>query len=79
MTRIYVNRRALEQNAHNGSAGAPCVRVDRDGEQTDCFGVEIGGPSRVVYSVRQTHDGAHVWIETDADVMPLQQPVRTEP
>lgn len=70
-TRIYVNRKAIEANAHAGAAGSPCVTVDRGGVREDCYGVEILGPSRVVYSVRRTHDGAHVWMETDADVRPI--------
>lgn len=69
-TRIYVNRRAIAENAHTGQL-APCVRVDQDGERVDCHAVEICGPSRVVYSPRVTHDGAHVWIETESEVQPL--------
>lgn len=77
-TRIYVNRDALHDNAHNLAASRRVVRVDRDGVPEDCYGVEIHGPSRVVYSVRRTFDGAHVWIETEAEVTPID-PIRTEP
>lgn len=77
-TKIYVNRRAIGDNAHDQQANKPCVRIDRDGEQEDCHGVEIDGPSRVVYSVRKSHDGAHVWIETESPVKAIP-PVRIEP
>lgn len=72
-TRIYVNRKAIEQNAHEGTR-ALCVRVDRDGVQEDCGGAEVNGPSRVVYSPDKTHDGAHVWIETESEVITTRDP-----
>jgi hypothetical protein len=70
-TRIYVNRKAIEANAQAMQAQTPCVRIDRDGNQEDCFGAEILGPSRVVYSPRLTYDGAHVWIETESNVLSI--------
>lgn len=71
-TRIYVNRMAIEQNAHKGTCKA-CVTIDRDGVREECHGVEIRGPSRVVYSPLRTLDGAHVWIETDSDVISTRE------
>lgn len=80
MTVIHVDTKALQHNAHIGKAEKPVIQVydDEKSEKENVFGVEIDGPCRVVYSVRKTHDGAHVWIETDADVIPIG-PVRFEP
>lgn len=72
-TRIYVNRKAIEQNAHEGT-GKPCVTVNRDGVLEEGHGAEIQGPSRVVYSPDRTIDGAHVWVETEADVITRSEP-----
>lgn len=78
-TRIYVQASAISRNAAKQEASIPPVYIDKEGESRQrVFGVEIHGPSRVVYSVRRTHQGAHVWIETEADVTPLTEPVATE-
>lgn len=66
--KIYVNSPAIGDNAYHQQPRAPVIRIDRGGEISEVFGVSIDGPCRVVYSVRRTHDGAHVWIETDSQV-----------
>jgi hypothetical protein len=67
MIRIYVNRKAIDANNQGGHK--PVVTVQSpDGSTTDCYGVAINAPSRVVYSPLVTVDGAHVWIETEGPV-----------
>ena len=65
---IHINRNIIQANAkHNRDE--PVVRVEENGKVTYCMGVDIKGPSRMVYSPNNPRScGAKLWIETDAEV-----------
>jgi hypothetical protein len=68
LTRIHVNQHVIRRNKREGRDDPPLtVKVGR--MNTYCRGVELLGPSRVVYSpCRPLSCGARVWIETTAPV-----------
>jgi hypothetical protein len=69
LTRIHVNQHVIRRNKREGRDDPPLtVKVGRT--NTYCRGVELLGPSRVVYSpCRPLSCGARVWIETTAPVL----------
>lgn len=73
-TRIYVKRTPIQQNLARGRAFRPPIRVDRNGNQEDCFEAQIMGPSRIVFSLDDSCGGSHVWLETDSKVVTVPSP-----
>lgn len=67
-TIIHVNQHVIKSNRAKGT-NDPVLTVKTYKSNTYAHEVEIDGPSRVVYSPdRPLSCGAHVWIETTADV-----------
>jgi hypothetical protein len=68
LKRIHVNQHVIRRNRRTAEPAPPLsVKTYR----SSAYGVEIEvhGPSRVVYSPdRPLACGAHVWIETNAEV-----------
>lgn len=67
-TRIYVNRRVVARNQHNGTRLPPLViRTYRNTRHANI--VRIHGASKLVYSPNKPlKSGATIWIETDGKV-----------
>jgi hypothetical protein len=66
--RIHVNMHNIRANKKNGG-NLPVVTVKTYKSNIKGSGVEIHGPSRVVYSPdKPLSCGARVWIETNAHV-----------
>jgi len=67
-TIIHVNQHVIKRNRKTGSQ-EPVLTIKTYRSNTYAHAVEIDGPSRVVYSPdKPLSCGAHVWIETEADV-----------
>ena len=68
-TIIHVNQHVIKSNrAHNKND--PVLTVKTYKSNIYAHTVDIKGPSRVVYSPdKPLSCGAHVWIETDAEVV----------
>ena len=67
-TRIHVNQHVIKRNRKLGKRHA-VLTVKTYKKNTYCHEVEIHGPSRVVYSPHKPLSwGAHVWVETEAEV-----------
>lgn len=67
-TIIHVNQHVIKANRANG-ANDPVLTVKTYKDNKYAHEVEIHGTSRVVYSPdKPLSCGAHVWIETYADV-----------
>lgn len=65
---IHVNRQHIGMNAKDG--GDRPVYTVKDGKQTRyARQVNILGPSRLVYNGEQLRCGARAWIETDAEIV----------
>jgi hypothetical protein len=66
---IHINRNVIQYNSKHGT-NLPVCRVS-DGKKTAYGrGVEILGPSRMVYDPENPLScGAKLWIETDSDVI----------
>jgi len=67
---IYINRDNVVDNANDGG-DRPVVTVLSNNNARDVRGVNILGPSRVVYSdkgvLRKGYE-TRVWVETDSDI-----------
>lgn len=67
-TIIHVNQHVIKANRKAG-AQDPVLTVKTYKSNTYANAVEIQGPSKVVYSPEKPLScGAHVWIETEAEV-----------
>ena len=67
-TIIHVNQHVIKANRKNGT-NDPVLTVKTYKSTRYAHDVTIHGPSRVVYSPdKPLSCGAHVWIETEADV-----------
>ena len=67
-TRIHVNQHKIRSNKKN-NLNEPVITVKTSKSNTYGHGVEIMGPSKVIYSPdKPLNCGARVWIETDSDV-----------
>ena len=67
-TRIHVNQHIIKRNRRKGS-DEPVLTVKTYKSNTYAREVRIDGPSEVVYRPEKPLScGAHVWIETEADV-----------
>lgn len=69
---IHVNRQNIAMNAKDG--GNRQVYIVRDGKSTRyAREVIINGPSRLVYDGTQLSCGARAWIETNAEVILIDE------
>ena len=67
-TIIHVNQHAIKANAKNGT-NDPVLTVKTYKDNRYAHAVDIKGPSKIVYSPdKPLSCGAHVWIETQAEV-----------
>lgn len=70
-TIVHVNQHVIKANRKSGVA-EPVLTVKTYKANTYAHEVEIKGPCRVVYSPDKPFScGAHVWIETEAEVIPV--------
>lgn len=68
-TIIHVNQHVIKRNRKDGVED-PVLTVKTYKSNTYAHTVEILGPSRVVYSPQKPLScGAHVWIETNSEVV----------
>ena len=66
--RIHVNQHAIKRNRKHGT-NEPVLTVKTYKSNDYAHDVNIHGPSKVIYSPEKSLAcGAHVWIETDAEV-----------
>jgi len=65
---IHVNRQHIAMNAKDGK-NRPVYTVKDRGQTRYAREVIINGPSRLVYSGQQLTCGARAWIETDSDLV----------
>jgi hypothetical protein len=72
-TVIHVNQHIIKSNAKNGE-NKPTLTVKTYKSNKYAHEVVIKGPSRVIYSPdKPLACGARVWIETEAEVVALQE------
>lgn len=72
-TIIHVNQHRIRSNLKSGT-NEPVLTVKTYKSNTYCNEVLINGPSKVVYSPdKPLSCGARVWIETEAEVVPILQ------
>ncbi len=65
---VHVNRQHIAMNAKDG--GNRPVYTIKNGKQTRyAREVIINGPSRMVYNGSQLSCGARAWLETDSDII----------
>jgi hypothetical protein len=70
-TRIHVNQHIIKRNRKEGRNDPPLTVKDYK-ENRKAHEVEILGPSKVIHSPEKPLScGAHVWIETEAEVIVL--------
>jgi hypothetical protein len=68
-TIIHVNQHVIKANRKNG-VNDPVLTVKTYKENRYAHEVEVLGPSRIVYSPdKPLSCGAHVWIETQSEVV----------
>jgi hypothetical protein len=68
-TIIHVNQHVVKANRKNGTKN-PVLTVKTYKDNTYAHEVEILGPSKVVYSPdKPLSCGAHVWIETQDEII----------
>lgn len=68
-TRIHVNQHVIRSNRANNE-DKPTLTVKTYKGNVYAHEVEILGPSKVIYSPdKPLSCGAHVWIETDSEVV----------
>jgi len=73
-TIIHVNQHVVRANKKYG-ANDPVLTVKTYKANRYAHSVEIVGPSKVVYSPDKALScGAHVWIETHAEVLVREEP-----
>lgn len=71
-TIIHVNQHVIKANRKNGVEN-PVLTVKTYKENRYAHEVEVVGPSKVVYSPEKPLScGAHVWIETQSEVIILK-------
>jgi hypothetical protein len=68
-TIIHVNQHVIKSNRKNAT-NSPVLTIKTYKENNYAHEVEINGPSKIVYSSdKPLSCGAHVWIETQAEVI----------
>lgn len=74
LKRIHVNQHVIRRNLRDHDF-APPITVKTSSVNIRCFGVQIDGPSRLVYSPEKPLScGARLWVETRAVVHPYDGP-----
>ena len=77
-TRIHVNQHKIKANRKN-KTNEPVLTVKTYKSNKYAHQVVIHGPSRLVYQPDNPLPcGAHVWIETEAEVEVIGEPVAVE-
>lgn len=69
---IHVNRQHIAMNAKDGG-NRPVYTIKMGGKTRYAREVEIQGPSRMVYNGNQLGCGARAWIETDANIVLIDE------
>lgn len=69
---IHVNRHHIAMNAKDGG-DRPVYTIKDNGKIRYARGIQILGPSELVPQGRQLKCGARVWIETNADIVLLDE------
>lgn len=68
-TIVHVNQHVIKANRKNGEIN-PVLTIKTYKSNTYANEIEIKGPSKIVYNPdKPLSCGAHVWIETHADVV----------
>lgn len=68
-TIVHVNQHVIKSNRKN-KVNDPVLTIKTYKENRYAHEVEITGPSRIVYSAdKPLSCGAHVWIETESEVI----------
>lgn len=68
---IHINQHVIKSNRKNDET-KPCITVKTYKTNDYCHEVLIKGDCRVIYSPdKPLSCGAHVWIETNGEVIPL--------
>ncbi len=71
-TIVHVNQHVIKSNRKN-KAEDPVLTVKTYKDNRYAHEVEILGPSKIIYSPdKPLSCGAHVWIETEAEVVVLR-------
>ena len=71
LKRIHVNQHNVRSNKKNGT-NKPVITVKTSKSNDYAHQVEVLGPSKVIYRPdKPLSCGAKVWIETEAEVVPL--------
>ena len=71
-TIIHVNQHVIKANRKN-NVEDPVLTVKTYKENRYAHEVEILGPSKIIYSPdKQLSCGAHVWIETQSEVLVIK-------
>jgi len=66
---IHVNQHVIKANRKNGVEN-PVLTIKTYKDNIYAHEVEVLGPSKIIYSPdKPLSCGAHVWIETQADVL----------
>lgn len=74
-TTIHVDQRTIRRNVKLGTR-EPCLTVKTYKSNTKCHGVELHGPSRLVYSPdKPLSCGARCYLITDAPVTLYYTPI----
>jgi hypothetical protein len=67
--RIHINQHNIKANRKNNNSDLPVITVKTYKDNQYGHEVIVNGPCRIVYQPdKPLSCGAHVWIETDADV-----------
>jgi hypothetical protein len=70
---IHINRNIIQSNAKHGKQDPVC-RIEENGVVQYCMGVDILGPSRMIYRPDKPRScGAKLWIETEAEVRMINE------
>lgn len=76
-TIIHVNRQHIAMNSKDGK-NRPVYTIKMGGKTRYAREVEILGPSKMVYNGNQLSCGARAWIETNSDVLLIDEMSFTE-
>ena len=69
---VHVNRQHIAMNAKDGG-NRPVYTIKHKGTTRYAREVEILGPSRLVYNGSQLACGARCWIETNAEIILIDE------
>jgi hypothetical protein len=70
LKRIHINQHNIKSNRKAGDPKLPVITIKTYKENTYAHEIEINGPCKLVYRPDEPLScGAHVWIETDSQVV----------